>query len=113
MKNFNTINLILVSVLFTLIGIMLGVKYQQWHQSKLYIPPNITEESFDMVISEFYVNDYCRGMPMKHGIFKDTLSGSAYNFEYCGLRKIMYKNHLGQFLFFEDARDGTKLSVIR
>jgi hypothetical protein len=104
-------------VLVFLVGALLGSHYKDWHYSKIGSPESVINEGslgdFDNAIKHLYIEGYCKGFPLKTGVYIDNRVGTGRNYIECGLPYIMFMNAENEYMYLGDEVSGKTIGIVR
>lgn len=101
-------------ILVFLIGALVGIKYKDWHYLKIGTPvTEVSPENFDNAIKLLYVEGYCKGFPIKTGIYADERTDKAYSYKHCGLPFRMVLTPEEEYMFFIDEKNAIPVGIVR
>jgi len=113
----NRSTFVLSLILAFFVGATSTMYYKNWHSSQLgdiYYPTSDTSvENFDEAIIFLYKEGYCKGFPVKVGIYSDKRMDSAYNYINCGLRYSMVLTPDSEYMYLVDDRDAIPIGIVR
>lgn len=91
--------------------------YKDWHYSQIggvsHNTSGVNAENFDNAIKLLYEHGYCRGFPLRTGVYADNRVEKAYNYIHCGLRYRMVLTPEKEYMFLIDEQDAIPLGIVR